>query len=145
MTHTTAGDAGLDGWLYASECALPPAWAPRAVEDIVARSMPRNAALGVTGALLFTGARFVQFLEGPASSIATLRRSILADTRHHKVSTFLIGQRRDRMFRDWSLAYAGPSIFVADKVESLFQGGLRDTAEILALLEHFVMIQAKGS
>ena len=132
--------SGLTGWLYASRCALPSAWAPKAVEDIVEKSVPRNVSLQVTGALLFTGTRFVQFLEGSADSIASIRRSILADKRHYDITTILSGNRAERIFSNWSLAYAGPSLFVADKVESLFHEGIRNASEIIDLLEQFVII-----
>ncbi|WCT76175.1 BLUF domain-containing protein [Novosphingobium humi] len=140
MTHPPLQRSGLVGWLYASRCALPLVWAQRAVDDIVEKSIPRNAALDVTGALLFTGSRFVQFLEGPAQSIATIRQSILADRRHHDIVTFLSGSRAERVFSNWSLAYAGPSLFVADKVENLFHAGIKNTNEIIDLLEQFVII-----
>lgn len=145
MTSLLSRHAGLDCWLYASECTLPSAWAPKAVEDIVAKSIPRNAGLEVTGALLFTGSRFVQFLEGPADCVAAIRRSIMGDTRHQDVATFLTGERRERIFSNWSLAYAGPSVFVADKVENLFHAGLNDTSAIIAMLEQFVMAEARKS
>jgi hypothetical protein len=132
----------LHGWLYASECILPQAWAAKAVEDIVAKSVPRNASAGVTGALLFTGARFVQFLEGPGASVDTIRRGILADQRHDRIVTLQAGPRIERIFRQWSLAYAGPSLFVADRVDALLDAGLGDIAEMIMLLEEFVIEQA---
>ncbi|MBB3956633.1 BLUF domain-containing protein [Novosphingobium sediminicola] len=132
--------SGLAGWLYASRCALPSAWAQRAVDDIVVKSIPRNASLEVTGALLFTGSRFVQFLEGPAESVVAIRQNILADRRHHDIVTFLSGGRAERIFSNWSLAYAGPSLFVADKIENLFHNGVHNTSEVIDLLEQFVII-----
>lgn len=144
MTHPPLQRTALAGWLYASRCALPSAWAQRAVDDIVEKSIPRNAALDVTGALLFTGSRFVQFLEGPAESVVSIRQNILADRRHHDVVTFLSGSRAERVFSNWSLAYAGPSLFVADKVENLFHNGVRHTADIIDLLEQFVIISEAG-
>lgn len=140
VTHVALYRSGLAGWLYASRCALPSAWAKRAVEDIVAQSIPRNAGLDVTGALLFTGSRFVQFLEGPVDSIVAIRRSILADKRHHDIVTFLSGGRAERVFSNWSLAYAGPSLFVADKIEHLLHDGVHDTSAVIDLLEQFVII-----
>lgn len=80
-------------------------------------SLPRNRSLSVTGALLFTGARFVQYLEGPPSAIAELRASIMDDSRHENIQTIASGPYEHRLFLRWSLAYAGPSRFVAGKVE----------------------------
>lgn len=128
--------ADLDCWLYASDCALPQSGAPRAVDDIVATSLPRNAGGAVTGALLFTGTRFVQFLEGPAPGVAAIRRSITADTRHRNIRTVMEGPWAQRRFADWSLAYNGPSLFVADRVEALLGG---DVEAILSLLCEFTL------
>lgn len=108
------------------------------------KSLPRNAALSVTGALLFTGSRFVQFLEGPVDGVATIRRSVLADARHQNIVTFLHDERTERIFRNWSLAYAGPAVFVADRVDALFNAGGGDIAEIMGLLEQFVIAEANN-
>lgn len=129
----------LDCWLYASDCALPQTWAPRAVENIVATSLARNAAASVTGALLFTGTHFVQFLEGPAPGVAAIRRSITADTRHRAIRTLREGPWTQRRFADWSLAYAGPSLFVADRVDALLGGQGGDVETILSLLHEFTL------
>lgn len=129
----------LDCWLYASDCILPQPWTPKAVEDIVATSVRRNAGLAVTGALLFTGARFVQFLEGPATGIAAIRHSIMADTRHRNVQTIMDGPHHRRDFESWSLAYNGPSLFVADRVDALLGGHRDDTEAIISLLREFTL------
>jgi hypothetical protein len=129
----------LTCWLYASVCALPQSWAPRAVEDIVATSLARNADSAVTGALLFTGTHFVQFLEGPAQGMAAIRHSIAADTRHHTIRTILEGPRAERRFADWSLAYTGPSLFVADRVQGLLDGQGDDVEGMLNLLREFTL------
>jgi len=74
-------------WLYVSISRLDPEAATEDVERIVAVSNIRNRALDVTGALLFTGDRFVQLIEGPSNSITELQRSIFRDARHHEVTT----------------------------------------------------------
>jgi hypothetical protein len=128
----------LDCWLYASHCALPSAWAPKAVEDIVAKSIQRNASLEVTGALLFNGTRFVQFLEGSADGVAAIRQSILADSRHRNVTTFMTEQQSCRIFSNWSLAYAGPSVFISDKIENMVRNIPSASSEIIDMLRSFV-------
>ena len=45
------------------------------MQAIQAVSQSRNATLDVTGALIWTGERFSQFIEGPAASVAALRQS----------------------------------------------------------------------
>lgn len=131
----------LSCWLYTSQCALPRSWAPGAVEHIVATSLTRNADMAITGALLCTGTHFAQFLEGPAQGLATIRHSITADTRHHTIRTMLDSRCSRRRFADWSLAYAGPSLFVADQVQALPGGRKSDVAAILRLLREFTRIR----
>ena len=69
------------------------------VDRIVDVSRPRNAGLDVTGALLFTGARVVQLLEGPASGVKALQDSIFKDLWHHKVIRI---SNRDDLMRTFS-------------------------------------------
>ena len=106
----------LSSWLYVSTSRLTPEEAMIEVDRIVAVSRPRNQDLDVTGALLFTGERFVQLLEGPADGVAELQESIFRDTRHENVITIHNDDVRDREFLGWSLAYAGPSRLVAKVV-----------------------------
>lgn len=134
----------LSGWLYVSECALPAAWSEPAVEAIVATSIVRNSSLGVTGALLFTGRNFVQFIEGPPASLVELRTAIEADMRHRDVDTKLFGRRLSRMFETWSLAYAGRSVYIAENVSSLAATESCDTDALIALLREFAQ-QAEPS
>ena len=116
-------------WFYICTSNLTGSDAEDQVRDIVAVSLPRNRSLDVTGALLFTGVRFAQYLEGPRSAITELRASIIADTRHEDVRTIASGPYEHRRFLRWSLAYAGPSRFVAAKVEKALVHALTDGQE----------------
>lgn len=126
----------LHGWLYVSECRLPPSWVEATVTDIVAVSRTRNATLGVTGALLFTGRRFAQFVEGPSDGVAAVRDSIERDARHAAIRTVLAESRQDRQFDRWSLAYAGSSLFVSTRVESALDDA-RSADDLLHILREF--------
>lgn len=111
------------------------------VDRIVTVSRVRNDDLDVTGALLFTGERFVQLLEGPSEGIATLQRSIFRDGRHHKVTTIHHDDVSERKFLGWALAYAGPSRLVAKTVNDGIMLSERDPAQgsavLVQLLENF--------
>jgi hypothetical protein len=133
MDHADRQLSHLHYWLYVSRCRLPSAWAPKTIHDIVAISRARNSGFKVTGALLFTGSRFAQYLEGPKEAIERLQASIRRDLRHDAVSTVAEDETATRSFGDWSLAYAGPSLFVADKVEA----ALDDAGELIGLLHEF--------
>lgn len=82
-----------------------------APEDILAESRPYNAAHDITGILLFVeggGGRrgsFMQLLEGDAAEIEALRRRIFADGRHHTKVVLESGEKPQRDFADWSMAY----------------------------------------
>ncbi|WP_380805995.1 BLUF domain-containing protein [Sphingobium tyrosinilyticum] len=125
----------LERWLYISTSRLQAAQVDDQVRDIVNISISRNRSLGVTGALLFTGQRFSQYLEGSPVAIAELKESILRDSCHEDVRTIASGPYDVRRFLTWSLAYAGPSRFVASKVEEALKdaiSGNRDNSESLA-------------
>lgn len=104
-------------WMYSSVSTVPGSRLPSAVDEIVASSIPRNAALRVTGALVFTGVRFAQYLEGPEAAVNELMESILRDPRHRGIITLMRSAHDRRYFADWSLAYDGESRFVAGIIE----------------------------
>jgi hypothetical protein len=108
--------------LYVSEAthSLPGGGDP--VEAIVEVALSRNAALDVTGALIFTGNHFAQVLEGPPAAVAELMVSISRDERHGHVDVVETASIAERRFPDWSLAYAGPSVFVDRHIAPLLQG-----------------------
>lgn len=109
------------------------------VEKIVAVSRPRNHELDVTGALLFTGDRFAQLLEGPQQGVAALQQSIFRDPRHLQVTTIHSHDIDEREFLGWSLAYAGPSRLVAKVVSEGIVESQRDPragSQILVDLLH---------
>lgn len=107
----------LAHWFYGSSSSIPEDRASAEIASILAISVPRNGSLGVTGALIFTGNRFAQYIEGCTSAVAELKASILADPRHRHVTTLLEGTGDGRIFPDWSLAYFGRSRFVQEEVE----------------------------
>ncbi|MCB4859501.1 BLUF domain-containing protein [Sphingobium sp. PNB] len=114
----------LARWSYISTSQLDATQAEKHMEEIVQVSIPRNRSLEVTGALLFTGNRFAQYLEGEPAAIENLKASILRDRRHREVQTIASGEAPHRHFVTWSLAYAGPSHFVSDIIERALNDAL---------------------
>ncbi|HEY7810256.1 MAG TPA: BLUF domain-containing protein [Allosphingosinicella sp.] len=126
--------------LYVSESRLRlPRDAPQ-VGDIVEVARVRNAALCVTGALVFTQASFAQILEGPATGVDELMVSIRRDPRHRKVTVLheaqLAGGRR---FPDWSMAYSGPSLYVERHIRPLLDAEA-ETPEALAAAQRLLRL-----
>lgn len=105
--------------LYVSRSTLSAASAVAVVEQIVAGSRARNPGLGITGALLFTGEHFAQVLEGPAAAVDTLMASVTRDPRHEEITVAARTPIAERQFGRWSMAYSGPSQFVARHVTRL--------------------------
>ncbi len=135
----------FERWFYISTSRLEAAKADEQVREIVNVSIPRNRSLGVTGALLFTGHRFSQYLEGSPAAIAELKQSILRDPRHEDIRTIASGPCDIRRFLIWSLAYAGPSRFVAAKVEDALNDALAGgDANIEALAEMLAGFAVEG-
>jgi len=106
-------------WLYISVSALLADRQAAVLDAIVDVSRHRNADLGVTGALIFSGLRFAQLIEGPADSVAILRATIERDVRHRSVTTIEAGEVDGRLFEGWSLAYCGHSTFVDRELQRI--------------------------
>lgn len=105
--------------IYVSRSNEPLAVANATVGQIVSTARARNPGLGLTGALLFTGEHFAQVLEGPAASIDCLMANVAQDPRHDRLIVVAREPISARRFGNWSMAYSGPSQFVARHVTRL--------------------------
>lgn len=113
----------LRSLLYVSQSRLSADDSVSALDRIVAASHRHNPALDVSGALVFTGTHFAQTIEGPPDAIDLLMVKIRDDDRHHLVEIVRDSEIDERSFSDWSMAYSGPSSYLADHIRPL----LRDT------------------
>lgn len=88
--------------LYRSDSALN--GSERAVREtafaIAAHGVVANAAVGVSGSLMFIGSVFVQLLEGEASSVETIFERICRDVRHRRLILLDLAAAETRMFPD---------------------------------------------
>lgn len=75
------------------------------VPGILAKSRERNRAAGVTGLLVYNGARFLQILEGPEASVRQTFDRIAADPRHYGIAILGTTTSDARAFRNWAMAY----------------------------------------
>ncbi len=94
---------------YLSRNLLPPEASDAAIRQILAAARRRNAALGLTGALLFSADAFAQVLEGPEAAVRSLYHRIEADPRHADPLVVGAGPIAARAFGAWSMGYIGPS------------------------------------
>ncbi|WP_126174550.1 BLUF domain-containing protein [Altericroceibacterium xinjiangense] len=111
----------INSLLYVSQTNLRLREEAGAIDEILSVARSRNAALDVTGTLVFTQARFAQILEGGNAAITELMESIKSDPRHREVNVVLVEELSHRRFAGWAMAYQGPSIFVDRHVKPLLQ------------------------
>lgn len=77
------------------------------IEAILAAAHRKNPALGVTGALLYSGGYFCQVIEGPQEAIEELFETIQMDDRHGEVTVLHFEPIEERGFDDWAMAFVG--------------------------------------
>jgi hypothetical protein len=79
--------------------------------NMLTEARAKNAAMHITGHLLYTKEVFVQCIEGPPESIESLWQSLLKDIRHHDIELLARGPIDARKFNDWSMAFSSyPSL-----------------------------------
>ncbi|HYM03971.1 MAG TPA: BLUF domain-containing protein, partial [Stellaceae bacterium] len=84
--------------------------APRRYTDsemtaLLAQCRRSNAALGVTGVLLYKDGHFMQALEGPQDVVENLYARICRDPRHRDAIRMLDQTVDTRDFAEWSMGY----------------------------------------
>ena len=79
------------------------------IGGILSVSKRNNARVGVTGALLFSGATFAQVLEGSRLAVEATFERIQRDPRHSDVSVLQCEPVAVRGFPAWSMAFVGHS------------------------------------
>lgn len=75
------------------------------VRDILSKARKKNAVLGITGILLFSGSLFVQILEGRPDTLDDMVKSIVSDSRHEDVTVLTREAISERTYEDWTMAY----------------------------------------
>ena len=78
----------------------------RSLHDIVDVARRRNAAVGLTGALLHSAGRFAQVLEGPRDAVLDAFERIRRDRRHDDVRRLRLARIDARDFPGWAMVRA---------------------------------------
>ena len=89
--------------------------------EILANSRARNAALGVTGMLLYDDGNFMQVLEGSPPAVDAIYASIERDARHYALIKILEENTEGRSFPDWSMGFVH-----AERLKGKGASGLND-------------------
>lgn len=91
-------------FFYVSEIAGPRAY--ETVSTVVAQARPLNRERGITGMLVFDGAKLCQYLEGSAAEVAALATRLMKDGRHERMQVLHHGPLEGpRRFARWRLGY----------------------------------------
>ena len=126
--------------LYVSRNLIAAPEAEAEIQRILAVARQRNAALDVTGALLFSEDAFAQALEGPMAAVTEIFDLIQLDARHTDIVVLEAGPAPERSFAEWSMAYAGRTADVSARYAALLGRGPGGTAGqgVLGLLRGVV-------
>lgn len=79
------------------------------IRSILDACMRNNPPANITGALVFNDQYFAQILEGDRSAVTSMFCKIIKDPRHSEIVMLKAEPTNQRMFLDWSMAYAGHS------------------------------------
>lgn len=71
---------------------------------IIEAARTRNAALDITGLMVFTGSHFMQLLEGPKDAVEVIFDMICEDEHHSAVARLIAEPARERSCPDWAMA-----------------------------------------
>jgi hypothetical protein len=102
--------------------------------DLLEKARARNAALSISGLLLYKDLSFIQALEGPEAAIKQVFASISKDPRHHRVKVLIpysVIQNRD--FDGWAMAFQRLSPADCDAINAQEEGYL-DAFEVDGML-----------
>jgi hypothetical protein len=94
--------------------------------DILHNSRLHNAALNISGVLLYSDGTFIQVLEGKDTVIDALYTRIKADQRHKNIITLIDGPITEKSFGQWLMGFA---VTESKKTEKLL-GYLRSINEL---------------
>lgn len=95
---------------------------PECIADILMSSRRNNETASITGALLVTGDRFAQVLEGEQEVVEETYARITRDRRHVDVVLLLKEAVAERQFPQWSMAFIGPSQAAEEAVARVTAG-----------------------
>lgn len=91
---------------------------PRNLPAILLSARCRNAELGLSGVLVYTGSGFLQVLEGGRSEVMAVFERLLVDRRHRSLSVIEMGEAEERRFEGWSMGFLGMSQSVEAQLEA---------------------------
>ena len=89
------------------------------IASLLHKAREFNSANNITGCLLHHNNEFLQILEGKKEAIQDLFLSISKDSRHSHAYLIIEGEKKERTFPKWSMAYNDFKVNYLSKVDSL--------------------------
>lgn len=130
----------MEQLVYASTAA--PAVAGGDVFNIIEQSSRRNSQRGITGFLALVNGIFLQYIEGPATSLDMLLSDLERDSRHHSIHVIDRRPRETRAFPKWSMkrvSITNDSKAVTDLLDQLRGFGM--PIAVLQSVEQFLTVR----
>ena len=75
------------------------------IQEMLEKARPYNSEQGISGCLLFHEGEFLQYLEGNQIRVLELFDKIKKDPRHTDIDLISHGERPDRWFKGWEMAF----------------------------------------
>lgn len=101
--------------------------------DMLKTSRQKNKAVHITGILLQSKYRFIQYIEGAHNTVYKLYERILSDARHSNVRLRYFSPIEERLFPNWQMGYKN-----LDDQSLAFYGqmSLSDQLQFRQLMKH---------
>jgi hypothetical protein len=100
--------ASLIHCIYSSRAA--PAFEEHSIPQLLQVSRRNNAALGLTGMLLYVERNFFQVLEGHEEDVAAVYERIRTDPRHRRITTIIREPIYERAFAHWTMGFSNADL-----------------------------------
>lgn len=112
------------------------------IRDILEVSRKNNNEQQITGVLCWGNTDFIQVLEGPEQALLKRYTRIMDDPRHSECTLLSIAPIEKRMFRDWSMGYAGRQNPETDSCRLLLAYRLTNDCrdQIVAIMQRFLKL-----
>lgn len=82
-----------------------PSFKSSEVQKMLSGAREYNRKMGITGCLLYYNGEFIQYLEGNQIKVLGLFDKIKKDKRHTDIELISYGEREEREFEKWEMAY----------------------------------------
>jgi hypothetical protein len=118
------------------------------IDHILEACKKNNPSLDITGVLLYSPTKFIQYVEGESRQLTTLYEKIKRDSRHEQVRLISYGPIKEKAFPSWHMATKPVSqrefdfrtdINADDKqtFKRLLTGDQQEGSRVLQLLQKF--------